>query len=376
MSMRYFQTFRRMFLMQRKAGHQQSNHHQKEPREVQYKRVLSDASLKKHLSVSRKFAAYIVAHRPDNRNNYFNADMAKRFLADSARQDLAPKTLKGYVTTLNHLLIDSGQLDEPDKLSSSELGLPSVSIQEHRYKRLTSSEWRLRHNREYEHHKQLIDTARAFGLRREGLLGNGKQKTGLTQHSFYNLMDGTLCAFTVEKGGKLRLAPCREDMEGEMRHYYGQYADNMPTIKSYPRWQYTPSNDDVTRFVYLEKLGWLRHYTEKLAPYGARFLKKQANDRPLLRESGKNIPLHIFRAEYARKLLQQQNEVYIEHFNAEPSANKYMGFSKVRQRPAPRERADSSTRIPQLGPLYYVQALRDVAVALGHNRLDVLSHYI
>ena len=58
------------------------------------------------------------------------------------------------------------------------------------------------------------------------------------------------------------------------------------------------------------------------------------------------------------------------------AANKYMGYSKVRRRPAPRERADSSTRIPQLGPLYYVQALRDVAVALGHNRLDVLSHYI
>jgi len=381
-----------MLIKQRKLGHTVKRHALNKKSYSHYERITSDASLTKHLSVSRQFAAYIVANRPNNRDDFFNVAYAKRFLQDAANKGLAPKTIKGYVTTVNHLLVGQGLLHAADSLSGQSLGLPKINSHARYYKPLTSSEWRSQHEQTYIRHQQLIDTARAFGLRREGLLGNGHQKLGLTPSSFIRMDSGQMAVATVEKGGKLRLAPCREDLASTMERYYGKYADADEVVldnhaisrfevakEPIPGWPVSDEAKLVTTPIIVWKEPnphWDRAFSRRIANEGNAFLKDQAGEKPLLQESGKNIPLHIFRAEYAQNLLKQQNQVYISHFGRLPSQANYMGYSKLRGSQSARERDYSSTRIPQGGELYYVQALRDVAIALGHNRLDVLSKYI
>lgn len=201
---------------------------------------------------------------------------------------------------------------------------------------------------------QAINTMRAFGLRsRELATLNSKSFLQDTQTGNYYVQ-------TIGKGGKYRIAECRENLKIKMTNYYQPYlAENKVNLT-----HFNGNKDYLLRNI---KKGLKIDFKGQLSH---------------------NIPKHIFRADYAENLLQQK-------FNNYQAGPIHYGYSMVKvhnhqvdlQKHIRLSNGQQAFETIQTVPLNNVQtqigaykgplrAFTEVSINLGHNRLNVLLKYL
>src|SRR5699024_1281783 len=84
----------------------------------------------------------------------------------------------------------------------------------------TAQEWRKENATLYSNNRRLIDTARAFGLRKSELCHTDKNKPAIVKNSFFECKGRLYCFVPYGKGGRPRFATCRKDLESAMRRMY------------------------------------------------------------------------------------------------------------------------------------------------------------
>lgn len=322
------------------------------------KYISSPNSLKKHQSVWREFAKYATETGGIKRLNQVTPQLAQAFVQGRARtggrsgSGASEKTLKGYVTGINKVMLGSKVWKEGLEYSKMSVNPTQKGMLKKMYKIENSDEWISNHSETYQNYQQAIDTIRAFGLRANEL-------RTLNSNSFLT-DNGKLYAQTVGKGGKYRIAECRSDLQDKMTNYYSQHIKDKDVTAL--------KNSDNSAYVIRNA----QKYPLKIKGYNSSKFAK-----------------HIFRAEYARKLLQEKFEEYgpgriktaysavkidsddtliQKHvFEHDTGRSYYVPIKQVKTR-------DIQTTIA--GYTGNLAAFRDVSEALGHNRLDVLLRYL
>lgn len=241
------------------------------------------------------------------------------------------KTLKGYLTSINRVMGEAG--NEWKQMEMKKLPIEGKRGAQDGYKPLTASEWVERNPETYERYRDTFDTMRAFGLR-------DRELNELNQHSFVrDEVTGKLYAQTIGKGGKFRLAECREDLRERMEALHGSHIRVLDTSR-------------VSAEVVASNI---QDQSQRLNLYGA---------------NNHKIPKHIFRADYAQHLLEQK---LAEARQTRPATTTRVNYSALDKIPKS-EWGNCSTKIG--GYEGNAQAFLEVSRALGHNRLDVLLKYL
>lgn len=320
--------------------------------------ISSPNSLKKHQSAWREFSKFAFEDEKIRYLNQVTPELVQSFVEQRALtggrsgSGASEKTLKGYVTGINKVMLGSGNWE--DGLNYSEMGVKPVqkSMLSKMYKLENSSEWINNHQETYSNYEQAIDTIRAFGLRSNEL-------RTLNANSFLS-DNGKLYVQTVGKGGKYRIAECRDDLQNQMTGYYAPYIrdKDVSSLK----------NTDNSAYV----IRSAQNYPLNI---------KGANSSKFAK--------HIFRSEYARELLQQKFDEYGPgQVKTAYSAVKIDSEYTVIQRHIYEHDTGKSYYVPVkevnttdvqtsiAGYTGNLAAFRDVSEALGHNRLDVLLKYL
>lgn len=345
-------------------------------RYADYRGIYSKLSLVQHQSQFKAIANWLEAEKGIKTLKKIQYADLVDYLKYCHETGLSEKTLKSRVTAINHVMVGSKVWEAQQAISLKKLRESGAIISQKGaswvYKDLTASEWRERHTRAYRNNKDLIDIARAFGLRRGEILG--KSVNGYAGVTFSNIgyFPGSKKLFieTIGKGGKYRVAPVREDMAKEMWEKYGTQA------KEYSR-------------SYFDK-----PLSERVAILKAETQKAQK----LFKNSKSHIPLHINRNEYVEKLLKERQEKHERRLTAPGGggigggAGK-IGYSKIGFKSSSdgsislykTEYKDGEQIISPVDPysvvkigtwVGYVIAAAEVMRAIGHNRLDVLLKYL
>lgn len=342
-----------------------------------YVAINSDNSLKQHQSQWNAFANWV----EDNHNLRTLKKINEKHVIEylkycqtqgKGNKGLAEKTLKSRVTAINHVMVGSKVWGYQQAISLKKLR-DSGAISKEKgprdvYKPLTASEWREREPRAYQKHKEVVDFARAFGLRRSEL--EGKSKTGYNGITFSNIgyLKGSNKLFVevIGKGGKYRVAFVREDMAKEMWDKYGKRA------KEY-------SHDYFDKPVE-ERVAILRAETQKSSR--------------LFDKIKKTLPLHINRNEYVQKRLEEKQDKYEKIRLQGGGGGGTTGYSRIRFKvdsdtgeisPYKVDYKNGEKIVTQVDPFAtvtigtwrgYVIAACEVMEEVGHNRLDVLKTYM
>ena len=274
------------------------------------------------------------------------------------------KTLKGYISAVNHVMIGSnGHFWKPQqKLALSDIygrrdtrfggnNEPHGKAYGTIYKELTASEWRAVNVDTYGKNQVMIDTDRAFGLRSREMFGSrGSGEYGLMDRSFV-MNNGRIGVETVGKGGKYRVAWARMDMNNEMIDRYGAMARTFRSDLS--REQRAKGFNAITR-----------------------------DGHQIFHRGHDFIPTHINRAEYAQQLLSERIAVWEQHYadmaqqgHTAPHRGEFKGYSRLTGHKLNELRGEGyTTTIANFsGP---IEAFQEVSQQLGHNRLDVLLTYL
>lgn len=326
-------------------------------RHAQYETISSEQSLNKHLSAINSVSSYLQTKYRIRDWNKVEKHMIIDFLEyqqkNGGREGLgaSDKTLKGYVTAINKVMVLDGSWNSTEVVSLTKLNIERGRTNV--YKDLTSSEWILRNEDKYEKYKEQIDFSRAFGLRREEMFGqkgmHKRGKNGLTTNSFLLGDDGILKVQTIGKGGKLRIAPCRSDMNSEMMGKYGQYA----------RLEYEVDVDVE------------------------RFKVENAKGQYVLRGMDNAIPLHIHRSDYARNRIIEECAKYPDSQNTKKIGYSRIGmvqgglvYTKYVKGAKIVQKLDDTVSVKIKTLSGNALAFMEVSQNLGHNRLDVMVKYL
>ena len=346
MSKNLRQMFRQELIAQQKRAGSRHSYKIKSNHRADYTRIYSYRSYELHWKRAQTFAAWLKEQTNVRSMDQISREIAIQYLVYQRDRGLSASTIGADALMINHLMIGSGHWRPEDRVVKSSIaGMPKRSYLERRTKLLTSAEWRQTYPDRYQRHRDEIDTMRAFGLRRREMFSVRSQaKTeGFGPQSIYRGADGRLLALVRGKGGKIRFAPVRLDLASRMEELYGQYA--------------YPATEDL-----LKKEVYIRHM--------------RAN-RPFYSEPSSKIPAHIFRAEYAQERLKQLNN------------QQYQGFRTVKtyihdgRKPDGKWRWVPSTKEINLADNWQIGSYKaqygaffELSKELGHNRLDVLRHYL
>lgn len=347
--------FRTTLIKQRKSGLRVARNEIKRSKNgkyTDYRHIYSDNSYRKHWSRAQKFAEYCQTQGIKSMNE-ITPKFAENYLIFKKNKSVhgytgySASTLASDALCINHIMIGAGIWKENQRIEKSKIpDMPHRSqlLVNQRQKDLSATEWIERHPDTYSTYKDQIVTLRAFGLRRRELLGGSSRngRDGLGDRSLYN-RNGHIWAITTGKGGKIRWIPCRSDMTEQIKEIYGN------AIRP---WSHRPKS--VEQF---------RHNLK--------------TNKVFYQPYNHNVPAHIFRAEYAQNILRELN------------TKKYFGTRKV-----PYYRR---SRINTQGKTIYIKAFRKIdlnkeykigaysacygaffqlAIYMGHNRLDVLRSYL
>lgn len=305
------------------------------------KLIFSDKSYSKHLTNLKEIANYAEENGCE-RISDLTDDVFIEFLKDKATvggrdgKGAAKKTLQSYIGTYNKIQLIRGYhtLDSTLKYQKLEEMLSVRSDSRDVYKDLTADEWIKANPKDYEKYKDTIEVIEAFGLRRREL-------KDLNSYSFFVDKHNKIYVQTIGKGGKYRVSASTNALNDQMLARFKSYARNIDNVScNKPTYLKSALNS-----VYLN------------LPY--------ANSHML--------PMHIFRAKYAQTKVQEQIEYYLtvrEQLNL-PLKGKYRGYSRLKSKDD-LEGIDIQIGLFK-GP---AQAFIDVSRELGHNRLDVLIHYL
>lgn len=343
-------------------------------RYARYDVISSANSLEKHLSAINQVAEYISTNysyinsngetKRIVRWNQVTDDMIQDFITDKLEaggrdgNGASEKTLKGYMTAVNKVMVTGNHWKASDVRSlsdfKSERGKTNV------YKDLTSDEWLARNQSEYQKYQQQIDLARAFGLRREEIFGQkgmgNRGKNGLTASSFVLGKNNRLWVQTIGKGGKYRLIPCRLDFNQQM---LGFVESNGVALKM--------SNELAANDSDRKKA----------------FIQLNRKEEPLVNGIRNGVPLHIFRAEYAKKRIYEEEVNYKDIENSQKigysrlSGSKGNVIRKLYKDGLKTIQKVSNSSVTQIKTVTAnVNSFIEVSNNLGHNRLDVMAKYL
>jgi hypothetical protein len=328
-------------------------------------------SLRTYVNDWAKVANQIRKMHPEvNTLQKITSEMVKEVIENERRYGgiggtgASEKTLKGYVSAVNHVMVGSnGHFWKPqEKLALSDIyGRRDTRFGGNKephgkaygtvYKDLTASEWRAANPDAYERNRKLVDTNRAFGLRNREIFGTrGRGEYGLTDRSFV-INNGRIGVETVGKGGKYRVAWARRDMNQQMLSIFGSMAR-----------------------VFRSDL------TQEQRSRGFNAITR--NGHKIFYRSHEFIPTHINRAEYAQQLLRERIAIWEHRYeqmdrtgHIAPHRGEFKGYSRL-----------TGSKLNELHGLGYettianysgpIEAFQEVSQQLGHNRLDVLLTYL
>lgn len=211
-----------------------------------------------------------------------------------------------------------------NKLLNLDVSKKEADLTQRSYKSVTRSRLEHEHDHKYNanNYSNQITIAKAFGLRRESINGGEYQ---LKDVSLYKTSHGDLRACVIEKGGRYREAPCLKAYKQQINHLY-------PNIRTVD----VKSNEVA--------------YTKE----EFKNIYNTSNNK-IFDEYTSKIDNHAFRGQYADRLYEElrQGQNIVPGYDS----NKYKdtGFIKC----------------------YDKQTCRQVSLALGHNRISVVTqHYL
>lgn len=342
------QLFRQELIKQQKKGSVNNRHSYKlkTGHKADYTRIYSHRSYEIHWKRAQTFAIWLKEQTLIRSMDEITRDVTIQYLIYQRDKGLSASTLNADALMINHLMIGSQYWKPEERIIKSKIsGMPKRSYLERRNKLLTSDEWRRFYPDRYQRYRDEIDTIRAFGLRRREMFSVHSQakSEGFGPQSVYRDESGRLLALVRGKGGKIRLAPVRDALCNRMEELYGCYA--------YP----------VTEEL-LKKEVYHRHM--------------RAN-KPFYVDMPHSIPAHIFRAEYAQERLKELDKV------AYSGTRTVKTYVRNGHKPDGRWHWVASTKEINLSDNWQVGAYKaqygaffELSKELGHNRLDVLHHYL
>lgn len=363
--------FRSELIRQRKRGAKGGRYAAKRGsrKNALYDRITSDNSYKIHLSRANKFAEWLKS-RGIKKVDQISPEIGRQYLQHDVEKGLSASTIGSDAVMINHLQIGSGRWREADRVVKTQIAdapKRSYMVGAQRYKQETSREWLHTHSSAYSEHQTEIDTIRAFGLRRHEFTGTARadHHDGFGTNSLYQDKSGNLYALVYQgKGGKARLATCRGDMRDEMLKKWGS---NVQKVNSKP-------------------INLVKSKTALKAKMGA--------NKAFYTKISSRIPSHIFRSEYANTRLKELNnrdysktsfqqtkhERIIDKKWRTPTGAKRVSY-KLNSNGKPKwksytKRVNGNKSI-RIGATHgKIGAYMAVSRDLGHNRLDVLNHYL
>lgn len=342
---------------QRRNGQHKSRHDYKKQNNAfaDYDKIYSNQSYRTHVSRLNQFADWLKKSGLKLKQLAdITPQIAQRYLVEQYQAGKSAWTISADSLALNHVMIGSRNWTEQQKLSKSQLKLPKRSLDTIKNNRsVNATEWQDAHKRSYQAHRDVLDTVRSFGLRREEIVPYRPGAPAMAKStSIFADSCGNIYIAVVGKGGKVRLTHCLTSRQRQMQALYGRFAR--------PLGDYNPQT-----------------FRGELRADNDYFYECNALS---------NIPTHIFRADYAQNRL-------IELKNTMQITRKNVGYTPVYHKIGTTStgknvyQRNSNGDLP-VKPLYAddlvkigpYQAPRGVflqlASDLGHNRLDVLRNYL
>ena len=278
-----------------------------------HNKIYSRNSLKTHLSRIEQFSKWLKENHPEIRNlNDISRDVAGEYLKFQEDSGKSAWTTSADALAINHVMIGSGNWNEGIK--KSDFGLQQRRLQDIQNNR-GETKWGESGRGRKETYAAPVEYGRAFGLRRSELVGNNSQHAKASTASLYRTPDGRIHNATIGKGGRYRTTECLLSYQSHIEREYDTYIKNVERL---------PSKDE--------------------------FLQRYKESVPLFDTISRSVRIHHDCRQYyaEQKLEELRNE---ERFL---SGETYRCNEIV---------------------LDKGQALF-VSKQLGHNRLDVLRHYV
>lgn len=297
--------------------------------------IFSDISLKNHLNNWNQFADWVHENYKMRSVGKITPEHVEKYIKELNGQGMSKKTLQSRIGAINKTM--GKRWSEKEKPILSKMNIEVISVKENSYKQFTAQEWRDRNEKRYGNYKETFDTVSAFGLRK-------KELRELNQKSFLIDKNGKIFVQTIGKGGKYRIAECTKEKNDEMVELYKKNSQKIGDITSFKQ-----DKKFLERAIKTDNL--------KLDLRGS---KNERNS------------WHIFRSEYAQKLLEEKIERYNNLLNENYKSKQ--GYSTINVLKQENELKEIYTQIGK----YRGSALAFVEVSrnLGHNRLDIMLRYI
>lgn len=319
---------------QRKDGRKATEAHHGAT-EADYYHIYSDKSLKTHQDAATSFCKW-ADDNGINRIDQISHDVVGRYCLYLQKHGYSAWTMKAGITAINHIMVYTGHWNKKEVFTASrwnDAHKGNYNLQMKRKnrgeimnnRRLTAAEWRKENSRLYSNNRRLIDTVRAFGLRRSEACHVSQDKYSIMANSFVECNGRLYCFVPYGKGGRPRFATCRRDMEKEMRRLY-----QPRTVKSIPT-----EMEDIKAF----RDTFMKKNRENFRKNNYVFDGKVSGD----------LRFHIQRQEYAQVRLAEEFHDKGRRNNKQKTINNTTGN---------------------------ITAFKAVANDLGHGRIDVLGNYL
>lgn len=194
-----------------------------------YYHIYTDNSLKAHLSALKRFAAYCADNEIKRLMDITTSDIGNYALYLQNHEHLSAWTVKNHIMMINHLLIGAHLRDESAAFHATYWNSTHEDDEQINAKRRvdishnraeTAQQWREAHQRAYQNHQAMLDTERAFGLRRAEITKVDPAKPSIIADCFFKHDHDYYCLVVKGKGGRPRLATCRRDLQNEMQQLY------------------------------------------------------------------------------------------------------------------------------------------------------------
>lgn len=299
-----------------------------------YTHIYSRNSLNTHTRAIHKFCVWAKENQI-KRIRQISHEVVGNYCLFLQNQGYSAWTIKAEITAINHVMVGTGNWDKNTVFTATKWNA-THDVKTHTLikrknrgeiwnnRRQTAADWRIENPTLYKNNQQLIDTTRAFGLRKSEICHANLDKPSIVANSFFESQGKLYCFVPYGKGGRPRFATCRADLIDEMCKYYdfqsiGKLPHEMDHIKNF-RDNFMKRNEEVYR-----KNGYL--FNGKV--------------------SGR-LRFHIQRREYAQKRLSEEFDKWGQQ-NTQKTINGVTGN---------------------------IRAFHEVSLDLGHGRIDVLGNYI
>lgn len=298
--------------------------------------IFSDVSLKVHKNNWSQFSEWLEKNYNIKKISKIEPIHVEKYVKELNDKGMSKKTLQSRISAVNKVM--GGRWNDDIKPQLRKMDIEIKSTKENSYKQYTAQEWRDRNLKRYENYKETFDTVSAFGLRKREL-------RELNEKSFLIDKNNKIYVQTIGKGGKYRIAECTKEKNNEMVNLYKNTAQTINKIEDFEG----------------EKKNLERAINDNAVRLNLRGSNNERNS------------WHIFRSEYAQKLLEEK----LEGFKSELEGDykKEQGYTTINVLKSTNE--ELKEIYTQIGA-YKGSALAFVEVSrnLGHNRLDIMLKYI